>query len=357
MRVLHVHVTGFAACWLISCQSPPPPDSRAPTPAPSRAPVSLASPHHDVDKPESPAAAASASGSVQAPAGNTSVPDSPPRPPAPAVLAADQKKPAHLAVDGTSVYWTNEGDGTVMKIGVQGGTPVVLASKQRRPMDIVVDATHVYWANFAGGTIMRLPKEGGNPTVLVRAQRMPKDLSLDASSVYWCSSYQGIMKAGLRGGTVTQINKSGESMEYVTMDHAGRFYWVITPGTSGDGEVVGYTPGRSEEILSREHQSPCGIAVDDTHVYFTGDSALMKVGRDGGTEVKLVEPAQCPVAVDDANVYYTTFNRDVINKVSKRGGTPTTLASNLKVGFGGIAVDATSVYWANGEDSVMRVAK
>jgi hypothetical protein len=36
--------------------------------------------------------------------------------------------PGPIAVDATSVYWANLDDGTVMKVGLGGGTPTTLGS-------------------------------------------------------------------------------------------------------------------------------------------------------------------------------------------------------------------------------------
>jgi len=45
-------------------------------------------------------------------------------------LATGNSQPRHIAVDATSVYWTNDHDGTVMKIAKGGGTFTTLASGQ-----------------------------------------------------------------------------------------------------------------------------------------------------------------------------------------------------------------------------------
>jgi hypothetical protein len=55
-----------------------------------------------------------------------------------------------------SVYWTNYGDGTVVKVPLGGGAPIVLASGQDSPASIAVDATSVTWVNEDGGNVMRL---------------------------------------------------------------------------------------------------------------------------------------------------------------------------------------------------------
>jgi sugar lactone lactonase YvrE len=75
----------------------------------------------------------------------------------PTTLASGQSTPNGIALDTASVYWTNSGDGTVMKVPLGGGTPATLASGQSSAGSIAVDATSVYWVNnTANGTVMKL---------------------------------------------------------------------------------------------------------------------------------------------------------------------------------------------------------
>jgi hypothetical protein len=72
----------------------------------------------------------------------------------PMEIAGGQKSPTAIAVGGGDVYWTNRGDGTVMRAPIAGGAPVLVAANQKEPIGIAADASAVVWANVGDGTIV-----------------------------------------------------------------------------------------------------------------------------------------------------------------------------------------------------------
>ncbi len=239
----------------------------------------------------------------------------------PSTLASGQH-PVNIAVDATSVYWTDNSDtaqlGSVMKVALAGGTPVVLATSTN-PTAIAVDATSVYWTDPWDGTIMKVALAGGTPVALATST-YPNGIAVDATSVYWTTDLT-VMKVALSGGTaVTLTNKSGS--------------------------VAG---------------EPQSIAVDATGVYYpasdssslspSGVGSIAKVALSGGTPATLATGYYLQgIAVDTAAVYYSvgsfvSYPEGGVETVGLSGGTPAVLAISHAVG--NIVIEAGDVYWSD----------
>jgi hypothetical protein len=187
----------------------------------------------------------------------------------------------------------------------------------------------------------------------------PYSLVVDATSVYFINGGTAannyvdgaLMKVPTGGGKTTTV-VSGQSPSGLAMAGTNLYYF-----TSNTVMTVPISGGDPATLVSGQ-TGPQGVAVDATNVYWTNSTVagtVMKLPLGGGTPITLASGLDFPgsIAVDATNVYWTNQGTSGradgyarLMTVPIKGGTPTTLASADRMASGGIAVDATSVYWA-----------
>ena len=239
----------------------------------------------------------------------------------PIVLASGDVGAWSIAVDGTSVYWTNPDRHTVMKVPVAGGTaasiaPASAASAGLSPWDVATDLGGVYWSYYnAPGAVMVAPRAGGMPVTVAAQQTGPRSIAVGGGKVYW-------------------IN-----------------LWIL--GADSGAVLASPTGGGGATTLASAQDDPNDIAIDGTNIYWTnlgGTVLRMPVG--GGPPVMLASGQNGPqhIVVDATNVYWTNIgtieNTGTVMTAPIAGGEPSALATGLQ-GPLGIAIDASTIYWTD----------
>jgi hypothetical protein len=259
-----------------------------------------------------------------------------------------------------------------MKAPLTGGNAVTLASGISFVGSMAIDATSVYWTTIypQGWAIMKVGLDGGRPmTVMSDPRFSPGSIAVDATSVYWTTSDidQGwVMKIPLDGGTPTTLASGQAGPSYIAVD-ATSVYWVnkgynifyegsVMSVPSGGGAPTTLVSGlNTYDILQ--------IVVDANYVYWTSGGvpgaakkAVTRIPLGGGTPTTLLtgEYSGAAIAVDATSIYWADWHFSAIMKMPLAGGLPTKLASGLAED---IAIDATNVYWTERAGGGGRVRK
>jgi hypothetical protein len=100
-----------------------------------------------------------------------------------------------LTSDGTNVYWVDVDDAQLeplLKLPPSGGAPVTLVSRSGMSGSLAIDATSVYWTEDSSqgatrGNVMKMALAGGTPVTLATDQHNPGAILVHGDSVYWAN--------------------------------------------------------------------------------------------------------------------------------------------------------------------------
>jgi hypothetical protein len=114
------------------------------------------------------------------------------------------------------------------------------------------------------------------------------------------------------------------------------------------------TLASGQSFASNRNNGAPSIAIDSSAVYWTSDTGVMTVPIAGGTTRMLAALTALPggIAVDASNVYwgertYGPPSSGAVRKLALAGGTPVTLTSDASHWPYRLSVDASSVYFTN----------
>jgi hypothetical protein len=292
-----------------------------------------------------------------------------------------------IAIDSTFVYFADSEAGVINKVSkslTRQGTPtlVVSGAAAQNVQGIASDGTYVYWTNkLASGEVRRALPTGAALTTIAANQAEPDWIASNGTTVVWTN--QGgnqIMSApATSNGAVapTQLNVSGENGSTpagIAVDGTNVYYASKTSG-GGLAESVPLDGGSVSELGTATF---VGMAIDATHVYWTGGSENPSVYQNAKTGTAATEQTiaagalACPLAVasDGVNVYFLDQGTAACGPpgsdagalyrvpVGNTGALPPPLVGGL-VDPQGLAVDATAIYWVTGGTvgAVMKLAK
>lgn len=278
-----------------------------------------------------------------------------------ATIATDFAQGTAITVHDGDVYWTTragkgDSEGVVSKVSRCGGTVTTLASGLYGPSALAVDGVRVFFGTIGGtvkGALQMVPASGGSVTTIATGAIYSGAITTDASNVYWTSESTmfGVYTAPSNGGTPTPIGPD-QIFNFIAVD-ATRVFLSQPASIPANSKMLSMplSGGALSVLVSSDVVFPGVMVIDDASVYcVVGASNLTRVPKSGGATTTLAHAEINGLAVDATNVYWaqgdaTTGTPGAIKRVPKAGGAVVELS---KTNGTAIAIDETYVYWLNG---------
>jgi hypothetical protein len=303
------------------------------------------------------------------------------------VLLDSCYQPSSIAVDDTRVYWTCGGpsttDGEVRSARKDGSDRIIHATNKQQPFWVAVDATTLMFTEVSTGQIWTADKLGGTPTLFYDSHYPGGvwTLTFDATSVYWIDIYRSASvysapRTGIPDGGAPVPLATNQPYLFGIAEDATNVYftvegdWVLglPDAGSADSSAVMQAPkdhSSAAIALARGVAQPKFIEADTNAVYWANalDDTVDRLDHGATTPVVIARVKQpWGVALDGDYVYITAVATDQSDgslvRVRKDGtGAPLVVATGLSFPRKPV-VDATAIYWTNNAgNSVMKVAK
>ena len=282
--------------------------------------------------------------------------------PAPAgatLLGSGQNSPAHLQLEGDTVFWLNEGGRTgtpgLFKLPKAGG-PTVSLMEEPELVAMAADANSVYWLAPHVGKIGKVSRGGGGkPEVLGETTSILRGMVIDDSDVFWAEN-EAIMRVSKAGGKAQPVCVVGLP-DFLTIDGAYVYWYSMISGVIQKAPKKG---GPVSKVYADDQHSLHTFFIDgpDLFVSFGAENKMViqRLPKSGGKPTTLIE-GQDPAtdfAIDANNIYWIT--EDNIFKVPRSGGAATKVVEKLEHGRD-VVVDDRFVYWADRSGRIQRLPK
>jgi len=223
-----------------------------------------------------------------------------------------------------------------------GGQGVVLASGQGSPFWIAIDSANVYWTNLEGGQVMEcgIGDCCAHPITLATNQAYPSGVAVDSGNVYWIN--QGPTGPGT--GSIATCPVNG----------CGGVATILSAGQGGDDMTAW-----GDLLFWSNNYSDPGPPVQGQFMTCTLSAGCMATTMP--VDSREVSDAGMPIqpegmAVDSTSVYWADYGVGWVLAANHNGTLMRTLATGQTL-VRDVAIDATNVYWVTYEPlTVMQCA-
>ena len=275
-----------------------------------------------------------------------------------------------LAVGLGQVAWVETeccaiaANGRIRAAPIFGGAATTLAALLDFPEGVRIDdaAAVVTWVEGGSygqidgfGRIGRVPLSGGAATTAIGAlfSTTPR-IASDGTSVFLADGWR-VKRAPLSGGAPENAVSASNGVAAVATDGI-RLVTLVSDGTllrtpvAGGATEVLFAGGAPGQPGSSEVVVSAGVVTWVTpHAVDPGKNVLRRIPVTGGSVVTVASdlPVISALVADADAAYYAVQGSGEIYRVAAAGGARTLLAAGLAQSPVALAIDGTSLYWAD----------
>lgn len=268
--------------------------------------------------------------------------------------------------DDVSPILASESDARRGDAGTTAPSRSQLLAKGSAPI-AVGPSSVVFMGHPSGGAtanrLLEVSKDGGTPALRTTVH-FPRGFALDERGLYFLDEGPTGLFAIATGSDVrlTLAGSSDYQRYYINEDfivaRAGYVYWSSgRTSTHEPGIVRMRASGGAVSLIVTSPGQLGGLAVDDAHVYVTGDAGVISVPIGGGKQSTLsaAEHGMGMIAVNATHAYWWSFDRSAnevdlvwyLNRVSIGGGAKEVLLRDDSSSQHLFALGLRAIYWVN----------
>ena len=270
-------------------------------------------------------------------------------------IVCHQKRPTNLVVEGSSLYWANEEDGTIVTVPTStsvNSVPSIIVTGQTGICGLVVAKGYVYWRTHGGGVLRRLVSGDGLVQPISEFQGDSCAISASDTRVYWANavnpSNDVISSASFANVADTlDVVQTAEQVSRLDASHPPNLYWTGPE----KGKLYRWNAAVGLSALPTGG-APCDVRTDGANLFWT-DSPINVVGTSSldFTEPKTITTTTtkpCSMALRAPYIYWAeelasgrivraqTGASAVVEVVADKQKLPCSVA---------VAVDGMRVFW------------
>jgi hypothetical protein len=271
------------------------------------------------------------------------------------VVAAIQGQPDWIALAGTHVYYLESDSQTVARVPIGGGGAGPgdrFCCSQENPLRIAASGSDVFYGSQAG-KVHRISDADGHDQVIANTSGWVFGIAANGSNVYWGQNDFRVFRAAHDGSGMTQLAQGLTGTPNVMALGSDAAYWLLNQDRPWVQKLpfAGGTVTTLNETDSITFTQTGDMAIDGTDIYWTDpqQGAILHVSTDGQNYYHQVDSLQSPtgIALDSTYVYFSEMGAGTVSRMARAGGSHPEVIAACQDEPAGLAQNGSQVLWVN----------